>query len=203
MSRVNRLLMLGGACAVTLAFATGTFAGSGFAAAKGDDDDQGQGSSSRVQRGYQLAPVPLNLRGKNRDLVGLGSYIVNAQGGCNDCHTCPPYTPDHDPFTGGDGKPNAANYLAGGTPFGPFVSRNITPNDSGKPAGLTRKEFIELLRHGHDPENPGELLQVMPWPVYGKMIERDLSAVYEYLSSIPHAETSEECAPPPPSAAGR
>ena len=160
-----------------------------------DDGDRGQ---SRVQRGYRLAPVHLNLRGKNRDLVGLGSYIVNAQGGCNDCHTCPPYTPDHDPFTGGDGKPNAANYLAGGTPFGPFVSRNITPDDSGRPAGLTREEFIELMHTGHDPENPGELLQVMPWPVYGKMIDRDLKAVYEYLRSIPHAEPSEECVPPPP-----
>jgi hypothetical protein len=158
----------------------------------GDQDD----NHPRVQRGFEIAPVVLNLRGKNRDLVGLGSYIVNAQGGCNDCHTCPPYTPDHDPFTGGDGVPNAANYLAGGTSFGPFVSRNITPDASGKPAGLTRDEFIHLLRKGHDPDHPGELLQVMPWPVYGRMIERDLSAVYEYLRAIPHAETSPECTPP-------
>jgi len=57
------------------------------------------------------------------------------------------------------------------------------------------------MRHGHDPDNAGQLLQVMPWPVYGKMIERDLAAVYEYLSAIPHAETSPECAPPPPAAA--
>ena len=93
---------------------------------------------------------------------------------------------------------HCANYLAGGTPFGPFVSRNITPDATGRPAGLTRDEFIQLLRTGHDPDDPGELLQVMPWPVYGKMVERDLSAVYEYLSSIPHAETSAECAAPPP-----
>src|SRR5262245_65198173 len=71
-------------------------------------------AQSRVQRGFALAPVHLNLKGKNHDLVGLGSYIVNAQGACNDCHTCPPYTPDHDPYTGGDGRPNAENYLAGG-----------------------------------------------------------------------------------------
>jgi hypothetical protein len=166
-----------------------------------DANDRGDSEAHvRVQRGFALAPVPLNLRHKNIALVGLGSYIVNAQGGCNDCHTCPPYTPDHDPYTGGDGHPNAANYLAGGTPFGPgIVSRNITPDDTGKPAGLTRDEFIELLRHGHDPENPGELLQVMPWPVYGKMLKSDLLAVYEYLSAIPHAEPSAECAPPPPS----
>ena len=160
------------------------------------DDDQND-SQSRIRRGFAIAPVVLDLRGKNRELVGLGSYIVNAQGACNDCHTCPPFTPDHDPYTGGDGVPNAANYLAGGTAFGPFVSRNITPDASGKPAGLTRDEFIELLRKGHDPDNPGELLQVMPWPVYGRMVTRDLAAVYEYLRSIPHAETSPECTPPP------
>ena len=162
----------------------------------GRQDDNQDNNQSRVQRGFAIAPVVLNLRGKNRDLVGLGSYIVNAQGACNDCHTCPPFTPAHDPYTGGDGVPNAANYLAGGTAFGPFVSRNITPDASGKPAGLTRDEFIELLRKGHDPDNPGQLLQVMPWPVYGRMVTRDLSAVYEYLSSIPHAETSPECATP-------
>jgi len=25
----------------------------------------------------------------------------------------------------------------------------------------------------------------MPWPVYGKMTDRDLRAVYEFLSAIP------------------
>jgi hypothetical protein len=28
----------------------------------------------------------------------------------------------------------------------------------------------------------------MPWPVYGKMTRRDLSAVYAYLSAIPSCE---------------
>src|SRR5262245_46661214 len=41
---------------------------------------------SRIQRGFDLSPVQLNLQGKNRASVGLGSYIVNAQAGCNDCH---------------------------------------------------------------------------------------------------------------------
>ena len=174
-----------------------------FAITVGWSDDSsgrhggGDSGQSRVQRGFALAPVHLNLRHKNRDLVGLGSYIVNAQGACNDCHTCPPFTPQHDPYTGGDGVPNAANYLAGGTEFGPFISRTITPDATGKPAGLTRDEFIELMRRGHDPDNPGELLQVMPWPVYGRMLTSDLAAVYEYLSAIPHAETSPECVTPP------
>jgi len=42
---------------------------------------------SRIQIGFKIAPVPLNLKGKNRGLVGLGSYIVNSQGDCNGCHS--------------------------------------------------------------------------------------------------------------------
>lgn len=156
-------------------------------------DDESDHGGSRVQRGFAIAPVHLDLRGKNRDLVGLGSYLVNAVASCNDCHTCPSFAPGHSPYTGGDGAINAANYLAGGVAFGPFISRNITPDDTGRPAGLTREEFISTLRTGHDPDNPGMLLQVMPWPILGKMNDRDLSAIYEYLSSIPHAEPGTEC----------
>jgi hypothetical protein len=70
--------------------------------------------------------------------------------------------------------------------FGPgIVSRNLTPDAQGLPAGLTLDQFIHTLRTGEDPEEPGQLLQVMPWPVFGKKSTRDLTAVYEYLSSIP------------------
>src|SRR3989454_7714876 len=140
---------------------------------------------SRMQRGFAIAPLPLNLKGKNRALVGLGSYIVNAQGGCNDCHTHPSYAPGGNPFLGQPEQINTAQYLAGGRAFGPFVSRNLTPDSTEKPAGLTFDEFRDLLRTGHDPDSPGELLQVMPWPVYGKMTDRDLRAIYEYLHAIP------------------
>ena len=76
-----------------------------------------------------------------------------------------------------------AAYLGGGASFGPFVSRNITPDEHGLPAGLTRSQFITALRTGIDKD--GTILQVMPWPVYGDMTDGDLEAIYEYLSSIP------------------
>jgi hypothetical protein len=42
------------------------------------------------------------------------------------------------------------------------------------------------MRVGHE---PGEgILQVMPWPVYGQMTDRDLRAVYTYLLAIPHKD---------------
>jgi hypothetical protein len=59
------------------------------------DDDHGD---SRVREGFRIAPVHLNVKGKNVEQVGLGSYLVNAVGGCNDCHTCPSYAPGHDPY---------------------------------------------------------------------------------------------------------
>ena len=50
---------------------------------QGNQGNQVNDDESKIKRGFEIAPVPLNLEGKNRALVGLGSYIVNAQAGCN------------------------------------------------------------------------------------------------------------------------
>jgi hypothetical protein len=144
----------------------------------------------RIARGFEIAPVPLDLRGKDAGLVGLGSYLVNAVGGCNDCHTNPPYRPGGDPFQGEPGRINTSRYLAGGTHFGPvIVSRNLTPQAGGRPAGLTFNEFRLVMRTGADlknlPPQNNDLLQVMPWPVFRHMRLVDLRAIYEYLRAIP------------------
>ena len=55
---------------------------------------------------------------------------------------------------GQPGKINSEQYLTGGRAFGPFVSRNLTPDHTGKPAGLTFDEFRTTLRTGQDPEGP-------------------------------------------------
>ena len=147
-----------------------------------------QDDESKIKKGFQIAPVPLDLHGKNRALVGLGSYLVNAVGGCNDCHTNPSYLPGNDPFMGQKKKVNAAGYLAGGQAFGPFISRNLTP-ENGLPAGRTYAQFVTILRTGKDFDNlhpqMGPLLQVMPWPTYQDMNDRDIRAIYEYLRAIP------------------
>jgi hypothetical protein len=141
---------------------------------------------SRIQRGAELAPVPLNMEGLNPALVREGSYIVNAQGGCNDCHTVPSYAAGGDPFAGEPEVINAPCYLAGGAVFGPFVSRNITPRANGLPANRTLEQFKEIMHHGTDfAGGATPILQVMPWPVYGKMSDRELEAIYEFLRAIP------------------
>jgi hypothetical protein len=186
--------------------------------AQNDNDDE-----SKIQQGFAIAPVPLNLAGKNRALVGLGSYIVNAQSDCNGCHSAGPPTefvvPHHNPyflsppFTGTK-EINPQTYLAGGRDFGPFpggpgsilhlYSRNLTPDKTGLPeGGRPFADFLEIIRHGKDfdhihpsctspgvPANclpfpfDGDLLQVMPWPIFANMTDRDLLAIYTYLSAI-------------------
>ena len=93
----------------------------------GNDDEE-----QLVHIGYAIAPVPLNLEGKNpeqRRLVGLGSFIVNAQADCNGCHTAggPPnfnYANNGNPYFLNQPlgtKTDPTTYLAGGTPFGQAV----------------------------------------------------------------------------------
>lgn len=85
-----------------------------------------------IRIGYEIAPVPLNLEGKNseqRRLVGLGSFIVNAQADCNGCHTAggPPnfnYANNGNPYFLNPPlgtKTDPTTYLAGGSPFGQAV----------------------------------------------------------------------------------
>ena len=160
--------------------------------------------ASKIQRGAAVAPVPLDMNGLNPALVREGSYIVNAQGGCNDCHTLPSYAPGGNPFIGEPEVVNAECYLAGGTQFGPFVSRNITPRANGLPAGRTLTQFKQLMREGTDfRSDDSPILQVMPWPVYGKMSDRELEAIYEFLRAIPSIPNPRPaaCVAPEPSPA--
>jgi hypothetical protein len=200
-------------------------AGSGRADRDRDDRDRDRDDERwKINQGYRVAPVPLNLVRKNRDLVGLGSYIVNVMSECNGCHSQEaatayvgnPYLFDSPNRTSHQPKKiNPETYLAGGRDFGPFpapnsplhiVTRNLTPDFSGKAVGGdSYSDFRETMRTGRDhdklhptcPDNEaqtancvpypfdGELLQIMPWPSYQDMSDRELRAIYEYLSAIP------------------
>jgi hypothetical protein len=151
-------------------------------------DKERDPEQARIQRGFEIAPVALNLGGKDHNLIGLGSYIVNTSG-CIDCHTWPNWAPGGNPFLGEREQINTAVYLAGGRPLlnQPGVkSRNITPDPTfGLPAGLTLHEFMNVMHYGQDQQHPGRILQGMPWPVFGKKTDYELRAIYEYLRAIP------------------
>lgn len=170
-----------------LSFAVLVFVTLLVAARVGSADAEQEQNEVRI--GLKIAPVPLNLENKDVHLVGLGSYIVNAQSACADCHSCPTYVVGGNPYFGQRKQLNPNSYLAGGVLFGPFVSWNITPDENGKPAGLNRDQFKHVIHTGNDPDNPSQLLQVMPWPFFQDMTDHDLNAIYEYLRSIPAAPT--------------
>jgi len=125
-------------------------------------------TDSRIQIGLNIAPVKLNMNGLNPALVGIGSYIVNAQADCNGCHNSPDlggeWAAGHNPYFGQSKMVNTAGYLGGGMTFGPFpgkgiggaglltiYSRNLTPDVSGlAEGGHTLQEFMTILRTGHD-----------------------------------------------------
>jgi hypothetical protein len=127
-------------------------------------DEAGEREQARIRRGFEIAPVPLNLRGKNRALVGLGSYFVNAAGSCNMCHsagTSTEFAPGGNPYFKNQSVPvvNQATYLGGGRTFAaqvsgatpPIVSRNLTPDRTGRPVGgHTWPEFLYIIRTGAD-----------------------------------------------------
>jgi len=154
-----------------------------------------------ISIGKKIAPVPLTIpRGVSAASVYLGSYIVNAGADCDGCHSNNEFTSTGNPFNGQLKQINTLCYLNGGQSFGPFYSRNITPDASGKPAGITYATFVNLIRTGQDPQDPGTLLQVMPWPTFRNMTDTDLKAIYDYLSSIPslpYGGTSPYCTTPP------
>lgn len=133
----------------------------------GQDDRCGEELDPRVRRGFEIAPVPLNLEDKNCALVGLGSYWVNAVSDCNFCHTSggPPnfnFAQGFNPYFGEPKKTDPTTYLGGGTDFGPaipgpgyvgpdIIARNLTPDKTGRPeGGHTFEQFRQILRTGID-----------------------------------------------------
>jgi hypothetical protein len=103
------------------------------------------------------------------------------------------------PYLGQPEQIDQDRYLIGGRQFGPIGvgprSRNLTPDPvTGLPAGYTFEQFLHVMRTGEDlkqlpPHVPSvdvDLLQApMPWPLFQKMTDRDILAIYEYLRSVP------------------
>jgi hypothetical protein len=133
-----------------------------------------------VEIGLRIAPDFIDMRGKDPNLVGLGSFIVNGQADCNGCHGSDPaneFRPTNNPYFRPPNnfpiKYNQATYLNGGQNFGPvgpgvvkdpnsplfggpglgpnIISRNLTPDYTGNPeGGHDLGSFMTILRTGHD-----------------------------------------------------
>src|SRR5881275_2633655 len=80
-------------------------------------DEKDKISPSVIQQGIDISPIPfkdLKLKGKDPAQVALGSYLTNAAGDCNGCHTFPRFL-----RPGGTHRPTS----------GPPATTNFTGNE--------------------------------------------------------------------------
>lgn len=117
------------------------------------------------------------------DQLAYGAYIINASA-CVECHT----------------KVNKGEIIrelsfSGGREFrfpdGSVVrSANLTPDIKTGIGSWTGDMFIKRFKMYADsgykpqPAAPGEFNSIMPWNMYSKMSDEDLSAIYSYLKSL-------------------
>ncbi|HVW09731.1 MAG TPA: hypothetical protein VHC90_14180 [Bryobacteraceae bacterium] len=166
------------------------------------DNDRGDGNSDpeKILIGLRIAPVPLNMTHKDRNLVGMGSYLVNAVADCNGCHTADPsteYTATGNPYLFAPPSQtmhmpkqvNPATYLGGGQDFGAYPSpdsplhiytRNLTPDITGKPeGGHSFSDFLVIMRTGKDfdhihptcPAGTAQTATCVPYPFDGDLLQ--------------------------------
>jgi hypothetical protein len=209
------------------ALITGGFVLSSLSGQAANDNNGSQDEQLMIQTGYTVAAstgIHLNITNQDPDLVGLGSYIVNVTSDCNLCHSTvlinTSYSQTGNPYLlsppySGRKMVDPTVYLGGNQNFGPpapgyanIISRNLTPDKSGKPEGNTLEQFLQIMRTGVDLDHlhptcapnatitdncvpwpiNGDLLQVMPWPAFQSMTDRQLTAIYTYLSTVPCIE---------------
>jgi mono/diheme cytochrome c family protein len=148
--------------------------------------------SDTAKQGFNISPVPINVTGltsAQAEMVGNGSYLVNALGDCASCHGTAPA------FLGGgcptpDAGPPSCTGITFAEPAFTVTSRNLTP-DPGTGMVLTEAQFVNVMRTGadvHSATGTGgatETMVVMPWQGYRWMSLYDLQSMYAYLQVIP------------------
>jgi hypothetical protein len=174
-----RKILQAGTMAACIA-GTIVFAGMQLVSTRVHADDESESDAQLAIIGLKIAPSFIKLDHKDPTLVGLGSFIVNAQADCNGCHGSDPaneyLVPGNPFFLSPLNKPveyNQATYLNGGQNFGPvgpgivqdttsplyagpglgpnIITRNLTPDYTGNPeGGNDLRRFIRIMRTGHD-----------------------------------------------------
>jgi cytochrome c553 len=150
-----------------------------------------------VGRGFAISPVAYSVAGLpvlSQGEFGRGSYLVNAVGGCSDCHT--------NPARGASGGITTAAYLSGGAVF-------AVPPPLQQPLGLVRSmsadltgatngsiataligypQFVGILTQGIHVEDPmpGPVAYPMPWPHLKYLTADDMASIFTFLTNIPH-----------------
>jgi mono/diheme cytochrome c family protein len=130
--------------------------------------------------------------------VERGRYLVSIAG-CHDCHSPKVdamMTPDsarllsgrpattQPPMQGVNEIRASLDFTAFAGPWGNSYAANLTPDrETGIGVRYDEAAFIKTIRTGKKPEGEA-LAPPMPWPVYAKMTDEDLTAVFAYLRTL-------------------
>lgn len=102
--------------------------------------------------------------------VARGAYLALA-GNCAGCHTAPGGAP----YAGGRELP---------TPFGTFVTPNITPDAANGIGDWDTRDFWRALHHGKGRDGR-PLYPAFPYTEYTNVTREDADALFAYLRSLP------------------
>ncbi|MBL4720784.1 MAG: cytochrome c [Alphaproteobacteria bacterium] len=105
-------------------------------------------------------------------MVKEGAYIFQASG-CVGCHTAE--KPKGEPLAGGRRLK---------TPFGVFVTPNISPDREHGVGAWSEADFFRAMREGRSPEG-AYYFPAFPFASYAAMTDADLSALWAYLQAQP------------------
>jgi mono/diheme cytochrome c family protein len=104
--------------------------------------------------------------------VERGRYAL-ATANCQGCHT----VPGEQLFTGGRGLE---------TPFGTIYTPNITFDPETGLGRWSRDDFWRAMHEGLAPDG-SRYYPAFPYPHFTKMPREEVDAIYDYLSTLPHA----------------
>ncbi len=110
------------------------------------------------------------LADSDAEQIQRGEYLARA-GNCMGCHT----TRGGEPYAGGR-KLN--------TPFGQFVTPNITPDNETGIGRWNSEDFWQALHYGKSKDGR-YLYPAFPYTEYTKVTRPDADAIFAYLRSLP------------------
>ena len=122
--------------------------------------------------GRTVVVIPEGMSSQSAGMAERGAYLIRA-GGCISCHS---------------DKKHAGALLAGGreleTPFGVFVTPNLTPDRDTGIGSWTDEDFVRAVLAGEGVHGE-QLYPVFPYTSYSAMTVEDALAIKAYLFSLP------------------
>jgi len=129
---------------------------------------------------FLIAPKPLPASelaaGYHPDLAN-GEAMFTA-GNCSACHATP----------GQDDRTKLAGGLKLKSPFGTFVTPNISPDKTHGIGGWSELAFVNAMKRGVDDEG-GHLYPAFPYSAYSLMKTSDVRDLFAYIKTLPAIDT--------------